>query len=90
MVALRACPQLVRACPVQLVRNSKQEIPDKRTSTDSVAYSLSGVLVRNCSVGTGRTSTESLLVRLSPYGAGCFSDKHPTPGAFAAPKGRAA
>lgn len=53
-------------------------------------FCLSGVLVRNSNAGIARTSTENLLVRLSPVGRDRFSDKRPSLGCSAAPKGQAA
>jgi hypothetical protein len=90
MVASPACPSLSGVSPGSLVHNYSAQLVHFRTSKEIKAFSLSGELVPNCFGHIARTSTDFLLVRLSPYGKDRFSDKRPSLGAKAAIGGMAA
>ena len=90
MVANPACPSLSGVSPGVLVRNYSAELVRFRTSKEIKAFSLSGELIQNCFGHIARTSTDFLLVRLSPYGKDRFSDKRPSLGVKAALGGLAA
>lgn len=78
MAANPACPSLSGVSPGSLVHNYSAELVHFRTSKEIKAFSLSGELVRNCFGHIARTSTDFLLVRLSPFRKDRFSDKRPS------------